>query len=341
MTGANRVTIEDIARRVGVSTASASRALNGRPGVSAATRERILQVAAEVGFTGNSTARALSLGRSGRIAITLPELETEYFARILAGAAEAFQERGLSLAIATTGHSHERQIRRLKELVHEGVDGALLILPAESEADLRNLHDTRLPFVVVDSPEPLGSPLVCVSAAHAEGARQAIGHLAELGHSRIGMLTGERGLLSTEERMHGAKQALAAAGLELDPRKVIEATYTGLSDEGSIRELITGESAPTAVFAFNDRLAFGVLRVAHQVGIRVPQQLSVIGFDDLEATAWVTPTLTTIRQPLARMGATAADLLIQWIEGRRPGAMFVGLPTELVVRESTASPIQA
>jgi LacI family transcriptional regulator len=338
MTGFEPPTIVDIARLSGVSTASASRALNGRPGVSAATRAVILKVAEDLNYTLNASARALSTGRTGRVAITLPEVETEYFARILAGAAETFQAQGLSLTIATTAHSHDRQVRSVKDIVRAGADGALFILPSESVRELEELRASNFPFVVVDAVEQMTSHVVWVTTAHAQGAGQAVEHLLALGHRRLAVITGEPDQLATTERLHGVRQALRARGLDLDPALVATCTYHGLTDPSVLTGLLDVDEPPTAVFAFNDRLAFGVLQEAARLGLRVPEDLSVVGFDDLEATRWVTPTLTTVRQPLTRMGAVAADLLLQWIDGRRPEAMHVALPAELIVRASTAEP---
>jgi LacI family transcriptional regulator len=341
MTAPGRLTIDDIAELAGVSTASVSRALNGRPGVSSATRATILKIASDHQFTGNLAARALSSGKDGRVAVTLPYVHAEYFARILAGAADAFYKRGVSLMLETTAHSHDRQAGALRKLMRSGIDGALLMLPDESPSELEDLYDSGFRFIVVDAIDPLTVPLPWITCAHAIGARDAMRHLLGLGHRRIGIVTGEPKLLTSLDRLHGVRQALSTAGISLEEDLVRQRSYR--NPEGgytAAMELLTAPDPPTAIFAFNDVLAFGVLRAAHELGVAVPAGLSVVGFDDLEPASLVTPALTTVRQPLTRIGAVAADLLLQWIDGEEPAAMHIELPVELVQRGSTAPPAE-
>jgi LacI family transcriptional regulator len=193
--------------------------------------------------------------------------------------------------------------------------------------------------VVVDAIDPLTVPLPWITCAHAIGARDAMAHLLRLGHRRIGIITGEPKLLTTLDRLHGVRQALSAAGMSLDEELVRQRNYRD-PDGGysAAMELLSLPDPPTAIFAFNDVLAFGVLRAAHELGVAVPAQLSLVGFDDLEPASLVTPGLTTVRQPLARIGAVAAGLLLRWIDGDKPAAMHIELPVELVQRGSTAPP---
>lgn len=331
--------MKEIAALAGVSTASVSRALNGMPGVSSSTRAAILKIAKERQFTGSVAARALSSGKEGRVAVTLPRVHAEYFARILAGAAEVFYTRGVSMMLETTLHSNDRQTGVLRKLMRSGIDGALMLLPYESTRELADLYRGGLRFVVVDAVDPLTVPLPWITCAHAAGAREATAHLIDLGHRRIGFITGEPTALATADRLHGVRQALTAAGRSFKEEMVRQGNFSD-RDGGytAAMELLTAPDPPTAFFAFNDILAFGVLRAAHELGISVPAHLSVVGFDDLEPATLVTPALTTVRQPLARMGALAADLLLQWIDGDKPDAMHIELPVELIQRASTAPP---
>ncbi len=339
MSASDRLTIGDIADLAGVSAASVSRALNGRPGVSSDTRAAILKIARDRQFTHNVAARALSSGKHSRVAVTLPHVHAEYFARILAGAAEVFHRRGVSLMLETTAHSHDRQKGVLHKLMRSGIDGALLLLPDESPSELEDVYRSGLRFVVVDAIDPPKAPLPWITCAHAVGARDAVTHLLELGHRRIGIVTGEPMVMATLDRMHGVRQALSAAGMTIEETLVRQRSYRA-PDGGytAAMELLSAPDPPTAIFAFNDVLAFGVLRAAHELGISVPAQLSVVGFDDLEPASLVTPALTTVRQPLAQIGTAAADLLLQWIDSGRPTAIHIELPVELVRRGSTAPP---
>ncbi|MEU1166568.1 LacI family DNA-binding transcriptional regulator [Streptomyces sp. NPDC005921] len=336
MTLEKSATMQDLARMAGVSVATVSRALSGKPGVSAGTRSTIARLARELRYAGNEPARALSSGRTGRVAVTVPNIQAEYFGRILTGAARVIHDAGLSLVLETTHHDPERQHDAIDSFIRMGVDGGLLLLPAESAQELTALYDSGFSFVVIDPIEEVTAPLPWITATNALGARQAMEHLLTLGHRRIAIITGEPDFLSTKERLHGARQALESAGVPLDPRLVRAGRYTESTGafEATL-DLLRRPDPPTAIFALSDRLAFGTLRAAHELRIAVPDSLSVIGFDGLEAAQMVSPALTTVRQPLADMGSTAATMLLQLINGGKPPAMHIQLAAELVVREST------
>ena len=307
--------------------------------MSATTRSTITRLASEHSFAGNESARALSSGRTGRIAVTLPHIQAEYFSRILAGAAEVIHDAGLSLVLETTLHERGRQADALQGFLRMGVDGALLLLPTQSDQQLCTLSETGFRFVVVDPADHVTGPFPWINATNSLGARQVIEHLVELGHRRIALITGESHLFSTKERLHGVRQALDAAGIELEAGLVRVAQYAELQGayEATI-DLMARPEPPTAIFAFNDRLAFGTLRAAHVLKIPVPDALSIVGFDDLDAADLVSPALTTVHQPLSAMGSTAATMLLQLIRGHSPAGMNIQLNTQLVVRESTAPP---
>ncbi|MGR6999279.1 LacI family DNA-binding transcriptional regulator [Yinghuangia aomiensis] len=331
-------TMQDLARLAGVSVATVSRALSGKPGVSADTRSAIARLAREHRYAGNEPARALSAGRTGRVAVTVPNIQAEYFGRILAGAARVIHDAGLSLVLETTHHDRERQSDAIESFLRMGVDGALLLLPAESAQELTALYDSGFNFVVIDPIEEVAAPLPWITATNATGARHAMEHLLNLGHRRIAVVTGEPELLSTKERLHGVRQALDGTGTTLDPHLVRAGRYAeSAAAYEATMGLLRQSDPPTAIFAFSDRLAFGALRAAHELKIPVPDSLSIVGFDDLEAAALVSPALTTVRQPLAAMGSTAATMLLQIINADKPPAMHIQLAVDLVVRESTGT----
>jgi DNA-binding LacI/PurR family transcriptional regulator len=339
MTLDRSATMQDLARLAGVSVATVSRALSGKPGVSSATRSAIARLAREHSYTENLPARALSSGRTGRIAVTLPNVQAEYFARILAGAAQVIHDGGFSLVLETTQHEPGRQSDAIQRFMKMGVDGALLLLPAESDREISALYDSGFKFVIIDPIDQVTAPLPWITSTYAMGARRAIEHLVDLGHRRIALITGEPYLFSTKERLHGVRQAFEQAGIPLEPGLIRESRYTDPADayEATL-DLMRLPEPPTAIFAFNDRLAFGTLRAAHALDVAVPGSLSVVGFDDLEAAELVSPGLTTVRQPLATMGSTAATMLSQLINEQDPPAMHMQLATELIVRHSTAAP---
>jgi LacI family transcriptional regulator len=185
---------------------------------------------------------------------------------------------------------------------------------------------------------PLNERIPAVSAAHTSGADQAMRHLLELGHRRIAQITGPRGWVATEDRRRGYRAALAAAGILPDPALEIEAEPEIRPGREAALQLLDLSDRPTAIFAFNDNIAIGAIQAARARGLRVPEDISIVGFDDVEHATIVTPALTTVRQPLAEMGRTAVSLLNRLLERQHFETLHVELATRLVVRESTAPP---
>ncbi len=336
--GQTRLTIRDVAELAGVSTATVSRVINGRADVSERARKAVMRVVREHGYSTNRTARGLSAGRTGLVGVTLPVLHHSYFSVILAGAAEALYEHDMRTVLCPTHHEHEREVTLLERLMQGTTDGALLILPEESGEELSALHEHGYRFVIVDPQKVLDERVPTVSASHSSGASEAIEHLLGLGHRRIAAVTGPCGWIATEERLRGFRAALAAIGLMPDPRLEIESDF---HVEGGLRaahQLLDLDEPPTAIFAFNDMLAIGVMQAARQRGVRVPHELSVVGFDDTFEASIVTPALTTVRQPLAEMGRMAVAQLVRMLQDQRIEALHVELGTSLIVRESTSAP---
>jgi LacI family transcriptional regulator len=336
--GPARATIRQVAEAAGVSIATVSRVLNGRADVSPETRELVSEVIREHGYTANRSARSLSAGRTGLVGMLVPLVYPAYFSSILSGAAEALHEQDLRLVLSPTDHEHDREVTLLDRLMHGLTDGALIVLPEESSAELERLLNEGYRFVVIDPLEPLDERIPSVSAAHASGADQAMQHLLGLGHRRIAAITGPSGWVATEDRRRGYHAALAAAGILPDPALELESDFEIQGGMTAAHRLLDLPEPPTAIFAFNDNLAIGVLQAARARGVRVPEDLSVVGFDDVEHATIVTPTLTTVRQPLAEMGRTAVSLLMRLLERQRFETLHVELATRLVVRESTGPP---
>ncbi|HUQ22986.1 MAG TPA: LacI family DNA-binding transcriptional regulator [Gaiellaceae bacterium] len=333
---AKRATIRGVASAAGVSIATVSRVLNGRPDVAPNTREAVLRAVREQGFSTNRNARALSGGRTGLVGVTLPLVEQAYFGVILSGASEALYEQDMRVVLCPTLHQHDREVTLLDRLMRGTTDGAVLMLPEESSAELKALQ-RDFPFVVVDPRVALEEGIPVVSAAHAAGARAATEHLLSLGHRRIAAITGPPDWIACTERINGYHGALAAAGVMPDPALVAVSDFrNGPVTATAATKLLDLPDPPTAIFAFNDNVAIGVMRAARDRGLRVPEDLSVVGFDDSEQAEIVFPTLTTVRQPLAEMGRMAVSLLLRLLENQRVDALRIQLATKLVVRDSTA-----
>jgi LacI family transcriptional regulator len=257
---------------------------------------------------------------------------------ILDGAGEALYEQDMRMVLCPTHHEHDREASLLERLMQGTTDGALLILPEESPDELAALHEHGYPFVIVDPHRHLDERVPTVSAAHSSGASEGVEHLLSLGHRRIAAITGPRGWIATEQRLRGYRGAMAAAGVMPDPELVVESDFHAEGGVEAALTLLDMPNPPTAIFAFNDMLAIGVMQAARQRGVRVPDELSVLGFDDTFEASIVTPTLTTVRQPLAEMGRMAVNLLVRQLQNQRIEALHVQLETKLVVRESTAPP---
>jgi LacI family transcriptional regulator len=330
------MTIRDIAELAGVSIATVSRAVNGRGDVSEETRALVRRIAREHGYTASRDARGLSTGRTGLIGMTLPMIHPTYFSAIVASAAEALEEHDMRIVLCPTQHQHDREVSLIERLMHGTTDGAILVLPEESGSELQALARQGYRFVVADPSEQPDDDIPAVSAAHSAGADQAVRHLLDLGHRRIAAITGPRGRMATEERLRGYHAAMAGAGILPDARLVVESNFKVEGGYHAAARLLAMPDRPTAIFAFNDPLAIGAMRAARTQDLRVPEEVSIVGFDDTNEAQFVTPGLTTVRQPLAEMGRMAVGLLLRLLENEAPETVHLELATQLVIRGSTA-----
>jgi LacI family transcriptional regulator len=341
--GNGRVTIRQVAELAGVSIATASRALNGRGDVSSQTRLAVQQVARAQGYNvrtrswphpGAATDGAARW--TGIVGVTMPYSDPAYFAKILAGAVEALSERAMRALVCPTRRQHKYEVSLIEQLVHGQTDGAVLVLPAESPEELRALKRQGFHFVVVDPANELDEDIPVVSAANASGAYHATDHLLGLGHRRIGVITGPPDGVASQRRLLGYHTALAAAGTMPVPALQVEGDFLVSGGAAGAEQLLDLPEPPTAIFAFNDSMAVGVLQVARARGIRVPEDLSVVGFDDTIEAEVTYPPLTTVRQPLKELGRMAVSLLFRQLAEQGSEPLHVELATRLVVRSSTA-----
>lgn len=331
-----KVTIRQVAEVAGVSIATVSRVVNGHSDVSSETRQTVERVLRESGYpAGGRRPRTVP---TGLIGVMMPLVHPDYFAEILSGAAEALYERDLRAMLCPTAHSHEREASLLDRLAGGEADGAILVLPEESASELRALASHDFPFVVVDprTEVPDGIPVVC--AAHSSGATQATQHLLALGHRRIGVIGGPANWIATQERLRGYYAALGGEGVLPDESLVRYSNFRIDGGRAETAALLRLPDPPTAIFAFNDSMAIGAMQEAAARQLRIPGDLSVVGFDDTVEATVVMPTLTTVRQPLAELGRTAVSILLRQVRGRRFEPLRVELETRLVPRNSSGAP---
>jgi LacI family transcriptional regulator len=279
----------------------------------------------------------VSDGLHGSVGVLVPVVYDEYFARILHGVADAAYEHRLRLILWPTHQEHAREVALLDEL-RDATDGAILVLSELSSDELFASISDDYPLVVCDPLLPLDARIPSVAASHAAGAEQAIRHLLELGHRRIAAITGPPGWVATEERRRAYRDALSFAGIPFDPALELEADFDFEPGTQAAAVLLDLEPPPTAIFAFSDMIAVGAIRAARARGIAIPQELSIVGFDDSAYATVVHPALTTIRQPLAEIGTTAIDLLVRLIRKETVDTLHLEPSTRLVVRETTSAP---
>ncbi|GAB6859300.1 LacI family DNA-binding transcriptional regulator [Microbacterium xylanilyticum] len=328
-----RITIHDVAQAAGVSVATVSKAINGRDGVSPATLEHVQEVVARLGYESSLVATSMRRRRTDVIGVLVAEFEP-FAVQLLQGVSSALHGTRFDvLAYAGSVSAGEHlgwERRSLSRLGGTLIDGAILVTPTTMPAE------APVPFVAIDPSAGTDEGPATVSVRNEEGGYAATEHLVSLGHRRIAHVRGRTDLASAHQRERGYRRALDAAGIPFDPALVVDGGYRAAVTTAGAHALLELPDAPTAVFAANDLSAMEMIRVAVERGLRVPEDLSVVGFDDVpEATAH-TPQLTTVRQPLAAMGAEAVRLLLATLEGGTHEQ--VRMPAELIVRGSTASP---
>jgi DNA-binding LacI/PurR family transcriptional regulator len=310
--------------------------LNGKPGAADDTRRRVLEVAERLGYQPSASARSPRAGRSGLIGVMTLDLTGQYGLEIVRGVADALAEAERELLINATYQDAIRERERIEFLGRGLVDGVLMVAPVLEEQTLEVLRRTNLPCVIID-PRQQDVPLPRVTVENYQGARAGTQHLLDLGHTRIAYIRGEPDLESTGIRLQGYSDALRLAGLEVAERLVAACDFSYGCGFRTAARLIA-EQHPTALMAGADLIALGAVDAARAHGLKVPDEFSVVGFDDLPQAAQSFPGLTTVRQPLHDMGQTAARALLSLVEGQTLLMEDMRLPTELVIRGSTAAP---
>jgi LacI family transcriptional regulator len=327
-----RVTIRDVAEQAGVSVATVSKVINQRYGVAADTTARVQAVIDALGYEASLVAQSLRNHRTNVIGILVADLEP-FSTELLKGAGDAIRGSGFELVVYSaggrTGDVVGWERRYLSRLSGTLVDGAVLVTPTVVDVHY------GAPVVAVD-PHTGSSGFPTVDADSLRGARLATEHLLGLGHRRIAMLAGRPDLESAKLREQGYREALVTAGIPFEDSLVRVGGYDPDLSALAAHELLTMPQRPTAVFAANDVTAIATIEVAQDLGLRVPEDLSVVGFDNIPESALCTPQLTTVNQPIRTMGERAVEMLIRLIRGEPVELTHLTLATELVVRGSTA-----
>lgn len=327
-------TIDDVARLAGVSTATVSRALNQPDAVREALRKKVTAAVARLGYVPHAGARALMLRRSGTVGAIFPTIDNAIFAKAIDALQRRLAMSGVHLLIATSGYDMDSEMRQAINLVTRGADGLVLCGFSQHPDLLRFVQQRKLPCVHVMVHRP-DSEDINVGFDNASAMARATEYLIDLGHRRIAMLAGvTRHNDRATQRVAGLRRALKAAGLKLPPERLAERPYTLTDAREGMRTLMAQTPAPTAVICGNDVLAFGAMLEAQSLGLKIPRDVSIVGFDDLELARHLHPALTTVRVPTDEMWTLAAERMLAAIAGE-PIVRSTEVDAALVVRQST------
>ena len=327
------VTIAAIAAEAGVSVPTVSRVLNGRSDVAAHTRERVEQLLRAHGYQRRGARPQARL-----IDLVFNDLDSPWALEIIRGVEDAAHAEGVGPVVSAIHHRASATRQWLENIGARATDGALLVTTDLDPALHAELKELQVPAVVID---PAGVPSLdvpTIGAANWAGGVSATEHLAGLGHRRIGFVAGTPTLWCSRARLDGYRAGLDSAGLPFDRSLVVEGDFGYASGFRAASRMLELPEPPTAVFAANDQMALGVYEAVRRSGRRVPEDVSVVGFDDLPETRWSSPPMTTVRQPLVQMGKLAARTVLRLVQGEQVESPRIELATELVVRDSTAPP---
>ncbi|MFN8443877.1 MAG: LacI family DNA-binding transcriptional regulator [Caldilineaceae bacterium] len=330
------ITIKDIAKSAGVSHTTVSRALRGDARIAPDTTERIMQLAEELGYVPNLIAQSLNAQRSYTIGMLVASVTDPVVMDFMEGAEDVAQENGYSIFMSQSRNDPLREANIFDTFQRRRVDGMLVVASSAGEKYRAALQQIRIPLVLLDSVE-INEKHPAVNVDNIGGARLAVEHLLQMGHRRIGYIGAMDRRLTNLRRQTGYEQSLQQAGIAVDPVWIVHPQAKDDLQRGQIGADHCLAAGVSAIFCYNDQIAIGVLNRCYHKGIAVPQELSIVGYDDIRSASYVNPPLTTVRQPLHELGRTAMRMVLGLIE-ERPVQNEI-LDCELVVRESVA-PLQ-
>ena len=327
-----RVNIQEVAKEAGVSPSTVSRALNGFPGISEKTRERIVEIARKLNYRPNYRGQILTTQSTKNIGLLITDIANPFFPELVMGAEEYASKSGYTVLLGNTSESEEKETNYLDFFSRGPVDGIIISASRVSNEHIIMLAEEGLPIVVIN--RILEHPKISyVSTDMEKGGYLATMHLLRLGHSKIAFINGPKHSEVSQRRLEGYKKALKEAGIDYNSDLI--SFNVPISESGykeAIKLLCTGE-APTAIFTYNDVMAFGVIKAAKELGIKIPEELSVVGFDDIFFSSFTDPPLTTIKQFKEELGRMAVELLFKLMGGERESLL---IEPELIIRNTTS-----
>ena len=340
MSADHPATMKDVAAHAAVSVATVSAVLNGNKYVSSGLTQRVRESIKQLGYERNSLAQGLKMQTSHAIGLIISDITNPFFTSVVRGVEDVANTRNFSLILGNTDEDLKKEKSYIRLLESKRADGLIVAVTAGSHEYLHAWPARHLPLVSIDrSLFALGIDSVLVD--NVAGARKAVEHLITLGHRRIGVVTGIPGITTTEERLTGYKRALETHGIPFDPTLVAVADSRVEGGKfGTLQLLTQGTTRPTAFFVMNGLMVIGALQAITKVGLRCPQDIALVGFDDFEWAAVMHPRLTTVRQPTYEIGRRAAQLLFERLEKRDSVPQEVRLLPQLIIRESCGASLQ-
>lgn len=331
-------TIKDVALRAGVSPSTVSRVISNHPRISEKTKREVRQAMEELGYHPNMLARSLAKKSAGAIGVLIPSTTEEFFMNpffpeLLRGISEVAKREGYDLLLSTSDTGKE-DVRTLTRMIHgKRVDGVLLLSTRMQDPLMQVLKENPFPVTLIGRPQE-DTPICWVNNDNVAAAYHATRHLIDLGHQRIGFLGADESLLVTRDRLQGYHQALDEAGIPADRRLMFASTFMEQGGYMGMMRLLALPDRPTAVVASDDLLAFGAMRAAAELGYRIPEDVAVVGFNNVRLTEMSNPSLTSVDVRIYELGTAAAQLLIEQVRDTEVTGKSVIVPTELVVRHS-------
>ena len=309
------VTIKDIANEAGVSATTVSRVLNNKPDVSDQTKQRIEQVIDELNYNPNGIARGLVLNKTHTLGLVIPDISNPFFPEVAKGIEDKAKKLGYSVIFCNTDNHNQGEKEAIELMKSKQVDGMIvsLAINEQNKQELAELAEENFPIIQIDRKIPKsGFPAVVIDNQTA--AYQAVSHLINLGHEKIAHISGDLAVKTAQDRLAGFKEAIKSARIDLLEKWIKTGDYSRDSGYQQMKDLLNLDDQPTAVFIANDLMALGAYEAIFEAGLKIPEDISIVGYDDIEVASVIRPSLTTISQPEYQLGVTAAELLINSIE---------------------------
>ena len=332
------ITIDDVAREAGVSIATVSRVINNTANVRPDKFKRVMSAMTQLGFVVNPHARSLAGGRTNALGLLVADVSHPFNGELVRGIEAELAKTNFDLILYTTQRRKTKEAAHVATLTHGLADGLILVVPRNAEQYVAELRHRQFPYVIVDN-QIDHDPGAAVHFAYRQSGYDATRYLLDLGHRRIGFIAGLREIKGSIERFEGYCEALHDAGLPLDPDLIVQGDFFQPSGFTATEILLALAHPPTAIFATNDLMAFGVMDAARVRGLRIPEDLSIIGFDDIPQASHVHPPLTTMHTPIIEAGALAVRMLIEQLDHPDKAPQQVTLTNDLVIRGTTQAPV--